>query len=180
MPMNLCLDIASDRLRGKAKDRTVEVRFMIRRFASATLVAMLLSGCSTLVQDERRPPSVGGSFRPLPSATNTPFKSRRLVDLKKKVKGKVIISHVDEKAEQANWTADIRINNAYVVAVDCVGPEGKLNVKTTSGLSFLRQCVDGYTTVTIDNYPQKPSKAHQLTVNAPPGAKWAILIVRLP
>lgn len=74
----------------------------------------------------------------------------------------------------------MRIGNAYKVAVDCVGPTGTLNVRTTKGLKFARQCIAGYTTLTVDNYPQKAPKTHQLTVQAPPGAKWAILIARLP
>lgn len=151
----------------------------MHRLVSAILIAMLLPGCSTLGKAERKPPAAAEPFRPPPSIANTPFKSRPLVDLKKKIKGEVIISHTDEKAEQAEWTAEIKIGNTYKVAVDCVGPEGKLQVQATNGLNVVRQCIAGYTVVTLDNYPQKPPKNHQLTVHAPPGAKWAILIARL-
>ncbi|MEV4804350.1 hypothetical protein AB0K18_30475 [Nonomuraea sp. NPDC049421] len=152
----------------------------MHRLAGALMV-MLLSGCTAPVQGDREAaPSTTEPLRPLRTSTTTPLKMRPLADLKERVKGKVVLSYADEKAERSSWTAEARFSNGYVVAVDCVGFEGKLKVITTSGLNFLRKCIDGYTTVTVDNYPRKPLKNHQVTVHAPPGAKWAVLIVRLP
>ncbi|MEU6714324.1 hypothetical protein ABZ897_22895 [Nonomuraea sp. NPDC046802] len=104
------------------------------------------------------------------------------MDLKKKVKtkGTVVLSHVDEKAEQSSWTAAVRLGNTYKVAVDCVGPQGKLVIRVTGRINMVRQCIAGYTTLTSDGYPRKKSKVRHLTVEAPPGAKWAVLIVQLP
>ncbi|MGW0804797.1 hypothetical protein [Nonomuraea sp. NPDC002799] len=99
--------------------------------------------------------------------------------MKKKVKGKVVLSHAEKRAERTYWTEEVRIGNAYKVAVDCVGAQGTLSILATNGLNIARQCTAGYTTVTLDNYPVKASETHRLTVQAPPGAKWAIVIALL-
>jgi hypothetical protein len=151
----------------------------MRRLASAILTTTLLLGCSAQIREERDPP-IGSETHTPPSASTTPFKERALADLRRKVKGKAALFHTDEKAEQANWTARMRVGTYYKVAVDCVGSDGYLVVRATNGLNMVSQCFAGYNTWTVDNLPRKAPRNYKLTVQAPRGAKWAILVVRLP
>lgn len=151
----------------------------MRRLAGAILTTTLLLSCSAQSREERDPP-IESETRALPSTSTPPFKERALADLRRKIKGKTALFHADEKAEQSNWTARVKVGTYYKVAVDCVGSEKNLVVKATNGLNMVSQCFAGYNTWTVDNLPRKVPRNYKLTVQAPQGAKWAILIVRLP
>ncbi|YCK40171.1 hypothetical protein ACNF49_40735 [Actinomadura sp. ATCC 39365] len=165
--------------RSKICEPIVEMRQMMRKLSSVALVVMLLFGCSAQGQKERNLPAAAEPSRPLPSVKRSPFKERPLTDLKIRAKGKVLLFHVNEKAERTDWTAQVALGTAFRVAVDCVGPEGTLVIQAPHALHLNRQCIAGYTTYTVDDYPPKPPKTYKLRVQAPRGAKWAILITQL-
>lgn len=152
---------------------------LMRRSAGVTAAAMLL-GCSAQGSIAPTSSAVTEPSRSLPSVGVPPLENRPLADLRKKVKGKVVLFHADHKAEQPYWTAEVRLGSAFKVAVDCVGSREILVMHAVDSFQFNRQCFAGYTTYTVDNYPPKPLKTRQLKVHAPHGAKWAILVVRLP
>jgi len=129
---------------------------------------------------EQSPSAAAEPSRPLPSVSRSPFRARPLVDLGRKVKGKVLLFHADEKAERSYWTAKVSLGTSFTVAVDCVGPEGELVIQAVGAVHMVRQCIAGYTTYTVDDYPPQRPKAYKLVVRAPRGAKWAVLVSQLP
>lgn len=150
------------------------------RLACFTLVAMLITGCS-ISGHTKAEPDVGSTEYSPPIASTSPpgTETRALVDLRTKVKGKILLHHVDREAKQTYWSAKLRLNSSYRIGVDCAGSQGTLLIKIDDGFYTARQCFAGYTTITIDNYPEKRAKTRKLTVNAPHGAKWAIIVAKL-
>lgn len=150
------------------------------RLAGVVLAVTLLLGCSAQGRAERSPSAAAEPSRPFPSVSRSPFKARPLVDLKRKTRGKVLLFHTDGKAKQIYWTTKVRLGTSFTVAVDCVGPEGELVIQAVGAVHMVRQCIAGYTTYTVDDYPPQRPKAYELVVRAPRGAKWAVLVSRLP
>jgi hypothetical protein len=100
-----------------------------------------------------------------------------LVDLRKKVKGKVLLHHVGDSGE-AVWVGELKVGNSYKIAMDCTGSQEQLAIVMSEGFRTLRRCDAGYTTVTLDPYPVSKPRPRTLTVTAPPGAEWAVLVAR--
>ncbi|MFG6195083.1 hypothetical protein [Nonomuraea sp. JJY05] len=94
------------------------------------------------------------------------------------MKGKVLLHHVADGGED-EWAGELKVGNSYKIAVDCAGSQGKLAIAISEGFQTLRQCAAGYTTFTLDNYPVSKPKPRTLTVKAPSGASWAVLVARL-
>ncbi|MEU6730252.1 hypothetical protein ABZ917_41665 [Nonomuraea wenchangensis] len=55
-----------------------------------------------------------------------------------------------------------------------------LAIVLSEGFQSLRQCAAGFNVTAIDDYPVSGAQAHTLTINAPPGARWAVLVAKLP
>ncbi|WP_143021991.1 hypothetical protein [Nonomuraea maritima] len=130
---------------------------------------LLVTGCSERSSAEAEP----SAQLPAPSSS-----ARPMVDLRKKVNGKVLLHHVADSNEVA-WSGELKVGNAYKIAVDCAGSRGKLAITISASFRTLRQCAAGYTTFTLDNYPVGKPERRTLTVKAPSGARWAVLVAGL-
>jgi hypothetical protein len=135
------------------------------------LIMILLTACSERLSAEPGP----SAQVPAPSPSASPPPARPLVDLRKKVKGKVLLHHVAD-GDEDEWVGKLKVGSSYKIAMDCSGSQGKLAIAISEGFQTLRQCVAGYTTVTLDVYPGKKPKPRTLTVKAPSGASWAVLV----
>lgn len=150
-------------------------RGALGRFPLGFVVVMfLVTACSGRISAE-----AGSSARvAAPSLSASPPSARALVDLREKVKGRVLLHHVADSGEVA-WAGELKVGNAYKIAVDCTGSRGKLAIALSGGFRTLRQCAAGYTTFTIDNFPVGKPEPRTLTVTAPSDAGWAVLLARL-
>ncbi|MFD2354810.1 hypothetical protein ACFSTC_44445 [Nonomuraea ferruginea] len=102
------------------------------------------------------------------------------MNLKKKAKGKNRLISRRQQGEHAYWTGRAKLGGSFKVAVDCVGPQGEVVIDGVEAFHFVRQCISGYTTYTVDRYPSGPLETHKVTVRASEGIKWAILVTHLP
>ncbi|MET8162593.1 hypothetical protein ABZT47_40090 [Sphaerisporangium sp. NPDC005289] len=91
------------------------------RFPVGFIVVMLLmAACSERLSAE---PSLSIQV-PAPSPSASPPPARPLVDLRTKVKGKVLLHHVADDGD-AEWAGKLKVGNSYKIAVDCAGSQGE-------------------------------------------------------
>ncbi|MGI5286740.1 hypothetical protein ACQEVF_25845 [Nonomuraea polychroma] len=151
-----------------------DLRFSrLGHFPVACIVVMLLMTACSVRLSEGSGPSARIS-EPFRSASAPP--TRPLTDLRKESKGKVLLHHVADTGDQTEWVGKLKVGNSYKIAVACVGCQGKLAIVMSEGFRTSWQCAAGYSTFRISIYPDSKPKARSLTIKAPLGARWAVLV----
>ncbi|MCK2215292.1 hypothetical protein MF672_016060 [Actinomadura sp. ATCC 31491] len=102
---------------------------------------------------------------------------RPLIDLRTKVKGKVLLQHVADSGHQTKWAGKVKAGDFYKVAVDCVGSRGMLVIVPQKGWKSARQCSAGFGAYTVDHRYASESAVETVRIEAPSGARWAVLVV---
>ncbi|MER7370412.1 hypothetical protein [Nonomuraea wenchangensis] len=106
--------------------------------------------------------------------------ARPLVDLTKKIKGKIALHHVERRAGTVSWTGKAKLTTDYRIGIDCTGSHGYLTIEIENGFRGGWACSgDGHTRVMTDSYPKGPLRVHKVVVRAPADAAWAVLIARM-
>ncbi|MER6512825.1 hypothetical protein ABT158_38870 [Nonomuraea sp. NPDC001636] len=144
---------------------------MRRYVAAIVVVSSLLAGCAISFSGQR-----GGS--PSRFLIDPPPVNRALADLSKSAKGKVLLHHVDEEGQARRWTTKLKMGASFRLEVDCVGASGTIIVRV--GKSQLpHQCSIDPGGVRVSMIPDDVA-VRSVKVEAPEGAKWAILIWKPP
>lgn len=145
------------------------------RFPVGFVVVMLLmTACSVRLSGGSNPSADVSA--PSRSASAPP--TQPLTDLRKEAKGKILLHHVADTGDQTEWVGKLKVGSSYKIAVACAGSQGKLAIVMSEGFRTSWQCAAGYNTFRISNYPDSKPEARRLTVKAPLGSRWAVLVSR--
>ncbi|NRQ34294.1 hypothetical protein HII36_20910 [Nonomuraea sp. NN258] len=146
----------------------------MRKYVAAIGVVSLLAGCAVSIPSQQ---GQGGDSPPRGLVGPSPV-TRALVDLSKRAKGKVLLHHVDDEGQTYRWTTRLKMGTSFRLDVDCVEASGTMIVRI--GKSQLpHQCSARPGGVRFSTIPDKAA-VRSIQVEAPKGAKWAILIWKPP
>lgn len=146
--------------------------------SSVVAVAMLigvLAGCSGEPE-----PAPATKAAQKPSETATTMAPDRLADLSKAAEGKILLRHADAKAADFRWTGRFIAEKGYRLHLDCIPGEtpGDMVVKVGEN-AYTGGCEEEQAMREVST-PDEPRKAYPISVEVPPGAKWAVLVEAMP
>lgn len=138
----------------------------MRRCLGLLLSVLMICGCSAV-----------------PAAMPTPVRpsvtARPLVDLTKKVKGKIALHHVEPRAGNVSWTGKVKLTTDYRIAIDCTGSRGSLTIEIEGRFRGGHACFGRYNVTKLDAYPEGPLRVSKVLIRAPADAAWSVLIARV-
>ncbi|SNS87240.1 hypothetical protein SAMN05216276_101858 [Streptosporangium subroseum] len=181
----------------------------MHRFAATILAMVLMAGCSAHSRDPSTLPTIDARPSDISSSSDpAPFKAPPLADLTEDVKGKILVHHIDDKAEFTDWSQEVKLGSSYSISVDCIGAEGDIVIRIDDSLmsrpclnrqnihstlasdqcsggpnpdliAILKQCSRRPAVTEFSVYPGKKAHIRHVVAKVPSGAKWALLISSL-
>ncbi|MGW4802112.1 hypothetical protein ACWEPC_57830 [Nonomuraea sp. NPDC004297] len=90
------------------------------------------------------------------------------------VRGKIVVRHVDDKAERTRWSTKVRLSRGYEIGFACLDGS-RMTVTTSTGFRIPANC-DG----TAYYYGAKGLSTHKRAytfhVKVQPGTRWKLVI----
>ncbi|MER6578623.1 hypothetical protein [Nonomuraea sp. NPDC001023] len=138
---------------------------------AVAVVSSLMAGCAMSFPGRQAEPSPRFVIDPRPV-------DRPLADLAKSAKGKVLLRQVDEEGRSDRWSTKLRMGTSFRLEVDCVRASGTMIVRVGE-TQLPHQCSAGPGGVRVSTIPDDVA-VRSVKVEAPKGARWAILIWKPP
>ncbi|MFI7464085.1 hypothetical protein [Nonomuraea sp. NPDC049646] len=144
---------------------------MRKYVVAVAAVSSLLAGCAISFPGRR-------AESPPHFVIDPPPVNRVLADLSRSAKGKVLLHHVEEDGQTHRWATKLSMGKSFRLEVDCLGASGTMIVRV-DGSQLPHQCNAEPGGVRVSVVPD-PVAVRSVKVEAPKGARWAILLWQPP
>ncbi|WP_433432211.1 hypothetical protein [Nonomuraea sp. CA-141351] len=99
------------------------------------------------------------------------------MDFPTSIQGKILVHHVDNKAEQTRWSTKVRLSRGYEVGFACLDGS-RMTVTTSTGLQIPAKC-DGTTYYYRARGLPRHKRTYTFHVKVQPGTRWELAITTL-